>query len=198
MEAPKNPPMKIEPRLLSRPQAAALCGIAPSTFSMWVRTHIMPPPIPGTRRWDKAAIEDKLNAIGGLAVNHNQEDEFDRWEREHGKFGSGSFSPPRTPNPNPKRGTVDSWRARKAERDKLKPRHGLNAVQLRVLAFMIDHPDCTTTDVIPDAGVKTMEYIAKVGCVRAGGKDADGRQHWHITDEGRTEIYRERTWRTRS
>lgn len=69
------------PRLLSRRQAAEYCGIAESTFSMWVASHKMPAAIFGTRRWDKAAIDAKLDEISGLSVNDNQEDEFDRWER---------------------------------------------------------------------------------------------------------------------
>lgn len=73
------------PRLIGRAEAAAYCGITPTAFSLWVRTNIMPPAIPGTRKWDKKAIDAKLDEISGLVANNSQEDEFDRWERENGK-----------------------------------------------------------------------------------------------------------------
>lgn len=183
------------PRLMTRAQAAAYCGIALSTFSMWVANYKMPPPIPGTRRWDRVAIDARLSELGGIKSADAQEDEFDRWERENGKFGRSSSSATSTPNTNPKRSAVDSWRTRKAGRDKHKPIHGLGAKELRVLRFMADHPECTTTDVIPDAGEKTMEAIASTGCIREGGRDARGKREWHITDEGRAELRREETYR---
>jgi hypothetical protein len=73
-------------RLISRAEAAAYCGIAESTFSLWVSTHKMPPCIPGTRKWDRKAIDAKLDEISGLGGNDN-EDEYERWERLNaGKF----------------------------------------------------------------------------------------------------------------
>lgn len=72
------------PRLLGRREAAAYLGIGESTFSLWVSTHKMPPSIAGTRKWDKKAIDAKLDAISGLDVaNDNIEDEFEKWEREY-------------------------------------------------------------------------------------------------------------------
>ncbi len=72
------------PRLIGRKEAAAHCGISPTTFSMWVASHKMPPAIPGTRKWDRKAIDAKLDEISGLVGNDN-EDVFDKWERENGK-----------------------------------------------------------------------------------------------------------------
>ncbi|MBY5614136.1 helix-turn-helix transcriptional regulator [Rhizobium leguminosarum] len=74
--------MTIPPRLIGRREAAEYCGIADSTFSLWVSTHKMPPCIPGTRKWDKRAIDAKLDEIGGLSVNDN-EDAYDKWMREN-------------------------------------------------------------------------------------------------------------------
>ncbi|ASR06680.1 hypothetical protein CHY08_05870 [Rhizobium leguminosarum bv. viciae] len=71
-----------EPRLIGRREAAEYCGISPTCFSMWVSSHKMPPPIPGTRKWDKRAIDAKLDEISGLGVNDN-EDPYDKWMREH-------------------------------------------------------------------------------------------------------------------
>ncbi|TCR07211.1 hypothetical protein [Neorhizobium sp. JUb45] len=71
------------PRLVGRREAAAYLGIGESTFSLWVATHKMPPAVPGTRKWDRRAIDAKLDEISGLvAANDNVEDEFDKWERE--------------------------------------------------------------------------------------------------------------------
>jgi hypothetical protein len=43
----------------------------------------MPAAIAGTRKWDKRAIDAKLDEISGLQpANDNTEDEFERWERE--------------------------------------------------------------------------------------------------------------------
>lgn len=68
------------PRLIGRKQAAAHCDIAESTFSMWVATGKMPPAIPGTRKWDRKAIDAKLDAISGLGGG-KVEDAYDKWER---------------------------------------------------------------------------------------------------------------------
>jgi predicted DNA-binding transcriptional regulator AlpA len=70
------------PRLLGRREAAAYLGIAESTFSMWVATHKMPQAIFGTRKWDKRAIDAKLDEISGLAANDN-EDPYEKWMREN-------------------------------------------------------------------------------------------------------------------
>ncbi|MBY2913763.1 helix-turn-helix transcriptional regulator [Rhizobium leguminosarum] len=70
-----------EPRLISRKDAAAYCGIGESTFSLWVANHKMPPAIAGTRKWDKRAIDARLDEISGIAIEEN-EDDFDRMQRE--------------------------------------------------------------------------------------------------------------------
>ena len=83
MTAPaKGDNMNQPARLLTRPQAAAYCGAAPSTFSMWVAAGKMPPPVPGMKRWDRQAIDDKLDALRGIAANDNQETPLEKWKRE--------------------------------------------------------------------------------------------------------------------
>lgn len=74
--------MSEPPRLIGRKEAAAYLDIAESTFSMWVATHKMPPAIPGTRKWDKRAIDARLDEISGLDTDDIAEDEFEKWERE--------------------------------------------------------------------------------------------------------------------
>jgi hypothetical protein len=58
--------IELAPRLLSREQAAAYCNVSPNTFSQWVRTGKLPPPLPGTTRWDLKAIDFALDAMSGL------------------------------------------------------------------------------------------------------------------------------------
>ncbi|AWM24995.1 helix-turn-helix transcriptional regulator [Sinorhizobium fredii] len=73
----------ISPRLIGRKEAAEYCGISPTCLSLWVSTHKMPPPIPGTRKWDKRAIDANLDEISGLAATE-PEDPYVKWMREHG------------------------------------------------------------------------------------------------------------------
>ncbi len=75
--------MNDSPRLIGRKEAAAYCGISPTCFSMWVASHKMPPAIPGTRKWDKRAIDAKLDEISGLTPAE-PEDTYAKWMREHG------------------------------------------------------------------------------------------------------------------
>jgi len=74
--------MTDNPRLISRAEAAAYCGITPTCFSMWVASHKMPPSIPGMRKWDKRAIDAKLDEISGLDANDN-EDPYEKWMKEN-------------------------------------------------------------------------------------------------------------------
>ncbi len=71
------------PRLIGRKEATAYLGIAESTFSMWVASHKMPPPIYGTRKWDKRAIDAKLDEISGIGSAADDEDPYEKWMREN-------------------------------------------------------------------------------------------------------------------
>lgn len=70
------------PRLLGRKEASAYLGIAESTFSMWVATHKMPAMLAGTRKWDKRAIDARLDELSGLTANDN-EDPYEKWMKEN-------------------------------------------------------------------------------------------------------------------
>jgi predicted DNA-binding transcriptional regulator AlpA len=74
--------MNAGPRLIGRKEAAAYCGIAESTFSLWVATNKMPPSIPGTRKWDRRAIDARLDEIGGIKPME-EESAADKWFREN-------------------------------------------------------------------------------------------------------------------
>jgi predicted DNA-binding transcriptional regulator AlpA len=57
-----------EPRLMSGADAAAYCGVTPATFSKWVADGRAPKPVPGTRRWDRKAIDLALDKASGIVV----------------------------------------------------------------------------------------------------------------------------------
>lgn len=73
-----------DPRLLTREQAATYCGYSRSGFSRLVAIGALPGPIPGLSRWDKRAIDAKLDKISGLDNdNDNVPMTWERWEREN-------------------------------------------------------------------------------------------------------------------
>ncbi|NKM30108.1 helix-turn-helix transcriptional regulator [Rhizobium laguerreae] len=75
--------MTDEPRLIGRKQAADYLGIGESTFSLWVANHKMPPAIAGTRKWDKRAIDARLDEISGIGIDDGPaETDLQKWRRE--------------------------------------------------------------------------------------------------------------------
>jgi hypothetical protein len=71
------------PRGLTREKAAEYCGCETVTaFDRWVRKGIVPGPIPGTRRWDRKAIDVALDKISGLTAKAEKSDAataYDEW-----------------------------------------------------------------------------------------------------------------------
>lgn len=65
---------------LTRYDAAMLCEISVHTFDEWVSKGILPQPIPGTRRWSRAAIEQAL--MGGLLPprTETRRSAFEEWK----------------------------------------------------------------------------------------------------------------------
>ena len=57
----------VAPRLLTREQAAAYCGLSVQGFSRWVKSGRLPGPIVGTLRWDLRAIDAAFDSISGIA-----------------------------------------------------------------------------------------------------------------------------------
>jgi hypothetical protein len=78
----------LEPRLMSGSSAAAYCGVTLATWSKWVATGIMPKPLPGTRRWDRKAIDLTLDKASGITTVTAPEDEdpleaWSKWDAEN-------------------------------------------------------------------------------------------------------------------
>jgi hypothetical protein len=70
------------PRLMTRSEAAEYCSVTDSAFSNWVRLGIMPTPISHTKRWDRRAIDARLDQMSGLsAAEEVSEDPVERWLR---------------------------------------------------------------------------------------------------------------------
>ncbi|MET4687434.1 hypothetical protein [Sinorhizobium fredii] len=85
-------------------------------------------------------------------------------------------------------GLWKSWR-----RDKYRPQLSLDARLQKILRFMVDHPECTAPDAIPDAGPVTMERLVAKGAIRSLG---DG--EYAPTDEGIAELERLKNWYSRA
>ena len=70
---------------MSGPDAAAYLGLTTAAFSKWVAEGRIPKPLPGTRRWDRKAIDlalDKASGIETPAVSSG-ESEFETWKRKY-------------------------------------------------------------------------------------------------------------------
>jgi hypothetical protein len=77
-----------EPRLMSGLDAAAYLSVTSATFSKWVADGRAPKPLPGTRRWDRKAIDLAIDILSGVpAVPQSKEDrreeEWQNWERTY-------------------------------------------------------------------------------------------------------------------
>jgi excisionase family DNA binding protein len=69
-------------------EAAAYLGLTSATFAKWVADGRAPKPLPGTRRWDRKAIDLALDKISGIPMapvskEDQQEEEGQEWERNY-------------------------------------------------------------------------------------------------------------------
>jgi hypothetical protein len=72
---------------MSGPDAAAYLGLTGAAFSKWVSEGRIPKPLPGTRRWDRKAIDlalDKASQIASPSVVPSSDvDAEEEWERKY-------------------------------------------------------------------------------------------------------------------
>jgi hypothetical protein len=72
---------------MSGPDAAAYLGITGASFAKWVSEGRIPKPLPGTRRWDRKAIDlalDKLSDIVAPSIVPTSNlDAEEEWERKY-------------------------------------------------------------------------------------------------------------------
>lgn len=54
------------PPIMTRAEAAEMCGLTPRGFDSWVRRGIVPTTISGTRRWSRDAILTRLSGTADV------------------------------------------------------------------------------------------------------------------------------------
>ena len=69
-------------RLMRRAEAAAYCACNPATCSRWVAAGLLPKSIPGIQRWDRRAIDERLNFLSGLTGNSSIDDPYVAWKNQ--------------------------------------------------------------------------------------------------------------------
>lgn len=67
-------------RLATKKQAARYIGVSGYLFDRMVSNGVLPGPLPGTKMWDKNAIDAALDAASGLVGPANP---YDRWKKTH-------------------------------------------------------------------------------------------------------------------
>jgi hypothetical protein len=72
----------IAPRLLTREQTAAYCGVGLTTFTAWIRRGIVPGPVHRTHRWDRKAIDAALDVLSGIDAKL-EGIALDQWKAKH-------------------------------------------------------------------------------------------------------------------
>jgi hypothetical protein len=175
--------MTDSPRLIGRKEAAAYCGISPTCFSMWVASHKMPPAIPGTRKWDKRAIDAKLDEISGLCASDNEDPYEKRMRERRGTSRDGGGD------------SLAVWRAQKEKRRaKYRPLMKLDGRLENVLLYMAAHPECDTAASIPSAGQNRLDKLIDAGAVRLVGTEKEAFRY-ALTDDGSAEAHRIKKWR---
>jgi hypothetical protein len=77
---PENFISGVQPRGMTKKTAAAYCGCGSlAAFDDWVRRGILPGPIPGTHRWDRKAIDLKLDLASGLQSGTASASALEEW-----------------------------------------------------------------------------------------------------------------------
>jgi hypothetical protein len=77
------------PRGMTREEAAAYCGCESlAAFSDWVRRGIIPGPLPGTKRWDRKAIDAALDRASGLETTF-RESPLETWRAQRARASEG-------------------------------------------------------------------------------------------------------------
>jgi len=72
---------------MSGTEVANYCGITLATLSKWVAEGRLPPPLSGTRRWDRKALDLALDKLSGIETPLSKEDAAEReWEEWHAKY----------------------------------------------------------------------------------------------------------------
>lgn len=75
-----------QPRGLSGASAAAYAGCKTlAAFRAWVRRGIMPGPIPGTRRYDRRAIDLALDRLSLITSQSSEQSAYGQWKHQNAR-----------------------------------------------------------------------------------------------------------------
>ena len=73
-----------QPRGLSATAAAIYAGCQTvAAFRAWVRRGIMPRPMPGTRRYDRRAIDLSLDRLSQITSQSSESSVYGQWKRQN-------------------------------------------------------------------------------------------------------------------
>ena len=73
-----------QPRGLSATAAAIYAGCQTvAAFRAWVRRGIMPRPMPGTRRYDRRAIDLALDRLSQITSQSSESSAYGQWKRQN-------------------------------------------------------------------------------------------------------------------
>ena len=73
-----------QPRGLSATAAAIYAGCQTvAAFRAWVRRGIMPKPMPGTRRYDRRAIDLALDRLSQISSQSSESSVYGQWKRQN-------------------------------------------------------------------------------------------------------------------
>ncbi|NHT75094.1 hypothetical protein G8E10_04895 [Rhizobiaceae bacterium CRRU44] len=92
-------------------------------------------------------------------------------------------------------GTAEWLKKQREERNKFRPRLGLNGSERGVLYYMLRNRTRKTIDRIVGAGEKRMKKLAGLGLVEPGATNARGELEWRVTKAGKAELKRHETFR---
>ena len=68
------------PRILTKRQAAEYCGLSLSGYQAWVDQGFVPGPLPGTKRFDRLAIDRAIDELSGIGRSGESDSEYDNWK----------------------------------------------------------------------------------------------------------------------
>ncbi|MGI9506592.1 MAG: hypothetical protein ACR2RE_26420 [Geminicoccaceae bacterium] len=68
MADPLHVRLGIVPRGLTREDAAEYCGVTAWTLDKYVQRNLLPGPMPGTKRWDRKALDIALDRLSNIAA----------------------------------------------------------------------------------------------------------------------------------
>lgn len=164
------------PRLLTREQAAAYCGYSPSGFSAKVADGTFPGPVPGLARWDKLAIDRRLDELSGLVPAAQQQPVYLDLASEKERVAEEEW---------------EAWEREEERRKAVWPQHNLNARQEQALrALGARHPQPISSAGIRGAGDKTFEELVAKELARERTLDDDGDRTFVLTGKGQEEYQR--------